>query len=173
MIADALRRLRSDTRGAIALAPVFVIVAVIVIATMGASLATASATSARSSAEQNMASAARTAVAAIQADMNGRGAQAVREAIGTQTVAGEYIPWGYLPSDVEKIFYLELKEATPGVWQLTFQVGPKNGFGKMRTYNVEYTQVPLLNVDGTWVKPTGAQVPTRLVWEPTRTIPGA
>lgn len=167
MIRSLLTRLRTRTNGSVAMAPVFVITALVIATTVAATISMASVTAVRGEDQEIVGAAARSATAAVAAELNLRNSPSqVRSGI----TAGGYIPPTYLPAATEQITYRSFTERSPGVWELMFRVDAKSQFTRTRTYIIEYRQVGHIYRTDAWVPTVGAEVPTRQVWTAVRSI---
>lgn len=160
-----LRALLRDTRGGATLAPVFAIIGVIIIASVAASIATAAAAKGTADADRNAAAQVRSAVAALQADLNLRTTCA---ALATQMANPMYSPTGYFATPHEDIDF-HTATAAGSDCRVTFDVTTTRGRTQTRSYTVEFRRTPLILTDGVW-QDAGASTPTRTVWEPYRTV---
>lgn len=164
-----LRKLIDDVRGAGILAPVFIILSVVIMATLAVALYTAVSVSERSAATAEMGSTTRSAIAAFAAELN---TTPVSQITARLTAEGYgYVPSSWIPSDTDRVRYRSLTSTADG-YAVTFTVDSQHVTTKNRTFTVEFVQVPMVWADGRWVEAAEGVTPERLVWTGVRTIPG-
>lgn len=169
MSRTTMRALLRDQRGAVTMAPVYVIVSVIIMATLVAALFTATTALSRSAAQNDMASASRGAITAMQAELNSKTPNQIAGELNT--LGPRYKPGAAISAPDEKIIYHSVT-VDPGRMKVTFTVESSSSFAPDRTYTVEYRSTLLVQSGGTWVTAAPGQAPQRTYWEPVRTTLG-
>lgn len=157
----SVRRLWADRLGSVVLAPVFVVLSVLILATIFGALFTTQSVAESSTAHRQQTSATRSAIAAISAELNTKTLTEMTDAITSG--GGEYTPATWIPAPGEQMAVTSVTSPTADLTQVTFTVSA-------RTVSVEYRLVPHVFRDGGWVPAQSGDTPERSMWMPARTI---
>lgn len=161
-----MRRLLSDDRGVAALAPVYVIVGVVILAAVVSALFTATTVAQRSSATTQLESATRAAVATMQAELNAKTLPTVISQV--HTAGANYQPVSAIPAPGQDTLVTDVVDSGAGTARVTFTITIP-GLAP-RTKTVEYVGTPLIQQGADWVPAPTGQTPTRWTWAPSRTV---
>lgn len=148
------RRLLSDRRGSAVLAPVFIVLAVIIIATCVSSLLFTRSVSERTSAQNATAAATRSAVAAMTAELNGKPLSVITAELAAQGT--NYLPAAWIPVDGQAMRVTKVTAPTPDTVLVAFSVDARLS-PLEKTFTIEYIGAPGPN-------------PAETEWVPNRTV---
>lgn len=157
------RSLRDDRRGVVALAPVFIILAVLLLATIASTVMFSQSIVASTSKRLSDTAASRSAVAALAAELNTR---PLPDISAQAAAAGMFIPESWIPGADQTIDVTSVTGVDADTVHARFTVTA----GTTRTYTVEFTHLPVALTNGQWVQVTPPQVPEHSVWTAVRTI---
>lgn len=150
-----IRAFIADRRGSAALAPVFIILAVISLVTVVAALLFTQSVSEHTSAQQASGAAARSAVQAMTSELNMTTLDAVTAQLAAAGNAG-YVPAAWIPAGGQSMHVTAVTSPATDTIHVTFTIDIDREHTE-RTFTVEYRNV-------------GGDPAT---WAPARTIPEA
>lgn len=160
-----MSRLRRDRRGSAVIAPIFIVLVVITLATVVSALLFAGQVSERVSAQNASGAVTRSAVAAMAAELNTKPLAQITTGLSG---AGGYVPAAWIPSPGQAVRVTAVTGLTPDVIQVTFAAATDRT--QEITFTVEYRHLPVVLRDGEWEDAAGSDIPDRSVWTPVRTI---
>ena len=163
----SVARLRQDRRGSAALVPVFIVLSVLVLASIISALLFTQSVADRTVAQQATASASRSAIAAVTAELNGKPLEQIES---ERTAAGDaYVPAGWIPTPQQTMHVTAIAAVSPTVVHVTLTVDtPVSQVSA--PFTVEYvTTTRLLGPEG-WVDVPAGTPDAVDVWVPARTI---
>ena len=160
------RDLIDDRRGSAALAPIFIIVSVLILAALAATLLTGGTVASRSSSQLAQATAERGAIAAVAAELNTNSPAELSAAVAA-AADGKYTPAAWIPSPGVTAGVLAAAATSADTTTVTISVDTAQG--PARTILVEYRLIPMRWEGGRWVTTT-AGAPDRSVWTAVRTL---
>lgn len=149
-----IRRLIDDRRGSAILAPVFIVLSVILIATVLSSLLFTQSVSERTSAQLASSAATRSAVAAMAAELNTTPLATITAEVTAEGSA--YAPSSWIPAAGQTMHVTRITAPTADTVRITFTVDTGRG-ERSKAFTVEYRSVP-------------GPTPPQTVWTPARTI---
>lgn len=161
------RPLWRDRRGSAALTPVFLILAVLTIATVVSALLFTQSVSERTTAQQETSATTRSAIAAIQAELSTKTPAQLATDVAASGHAYTPAAWIKAPGQTVKVSTVSNVSAT--ATRVTFTTDIAHAT-RPQEMTVEYLLTPLVYQGGQWVDAAAGQTPQRSVWMPARTI---